>query len=150
HVLSLPAGFKAEPASWFPDSTHLVASVAAPKDAYGIWEISTLGGSPRKLADAGSSPAVSPDGRWITFTTESPSGQEIWIMQADGQNRRKLVGESDTGFGGFGPATWAPDSQKIAYVRFKYYTGMKQSDSQIEITSLRDGHTGTIVADPNL
>jgi DNA-binding winged helix-turn-helix (wHTH) protein/Tol biopolymer transport system component len=151
HALSLPTGFKAEPKSWFPDSTHLVATVAAGlKNSYGIWEVSTMGGSPRKLADAGNSPAVSPDGRLITFTTESPSGQEIWIMQADGQNRRKLVGEADTGVGGFGPATWAPDSQKIAYVRFKYSTGMKQSDSQIEIASVRDGHTGIIVVDPNL
>jgi Tol biopolymer transport system component/DNA-binding winged helix-turn-helix (wHTH) protein len=148
HAVSLPSGFKPEPASWFPDSTHLAATWAGgPKQSPGIWEFSTMGGAPRKLADRGEKPSVSPDGSLIAFTTESPGGQEIWVMRADGQNPRKLVGDVETDFG---LGTWAPDSRKIAYVKFKYHPGTKQSDAEIELANVEDGRLDVLLSDAHL
>src|SRR5262249_2774406 len=78
HPVSLPTGFKPEPASWFPDGAHLLATwVPGPKESPGIWEISTLGGEPRKIADSGANPSVSPDGTLIAYTTNSSAGLEM-------------------------------------------------------------------------
>ena len=50
HPLALPEGFKAKPVAWFPDGTHILAtSVAGPAQEPGLWQLSALGGSPRKL-----------------------------------------------------------------------------------------------------
>jgi Tol biopolymer transport system component len=106
-----------------------------------------MGGPPRRLADRGGKPSVSPDGTLIAFTTESRSGREIWVMRADGQNPRKLVGDFETDFG---LATWAPDSGKIAYVKFKYHPGTKASDAQIELANVEDGRSRVLLSDPHL
>jgi DNA-binding winged helix-turn-helix (wHTH) protein len=71
HPLTLPQGFKAMPVSWLPDGSHiLVTSVASPALQAGLWQISTVGGSPRKLTDEGRDAAVSPDGSQIVFLKE--------------------------------------------------------------------------------
>src|ERR1700733_11006617 len=50
HPLTLPSGFKVKPVCWFPDGTHILAtSAAGPTAPTGLWQISTIGGSPRKL-----------------------------------------------------------------------------------------------------
>src|ERR1700722_6906075 len=52
----LPQGFDALPESWFPDSLHLVVShTDNPQTPPSLWQISILGGKPRRLADEGSS-----------------------------------------------------------------------------------------------
>ena len=52
-------------------------------------------------------PAWSPDGQLIAFGS-SQNGIGIYVMDADGQNLRKL--------GGFGGCpVWSPDGQKIAF-----------------------------------
>ena len=43
-----------EPSSWFPDSTHLIATwVTDSEEPPSLWEISVLGGEPRRLIDGG-------------------------------------------------------------------------------------------------
>jgi DNA-binding winged helix-turn-helix (wHTH) protein len=66
----LPKDLDAMPESWFPDSLHLAVSHF--EDLEGkppsLWEISVVGGTPRKLADAGLSARVSPDGSKSCFS----------------------------------------------------------------------------------
>jgi DNA-binding winged helix-turn-helix (wHTH) protein len=62
HSLSLPSGFAAIPAGWYADGTHLVATwVEGPTAPPSLWQVSIIGGAPRKLIDNGQLPAVSPD-----------------------------------------------------------------------------------------
>ena len=61
----------------------------------------------------------SPDGRRIAFIkipdTETPfTVGELWVMDADGSNARKLA-EADAGHGY--AANWSPDGTQIAFVR---------------------------------
>jgi hypothetical protein len=56
-----------------------------------LWKISTVGGTPHKFADEGWFPSVSPSGDQVAFVTQSATTQEIWLTQADGDNRRRLV-----------------------------------------------------------
>ena len=74
-------------ASWFPDSSKLLAN-STKRENPGIWVISVLGGTPRKLQDQAFSPA-SPDGSQIAFGRgdvgfgvgfEGSAGhQELWV-----------------------------------------------------------------------
>jgi len=63
---------------------------------------------------AGNCPAMSPDGRTTAFllnpgaVEDAPHG--LWLMDADGSNRRHL--------GGFGCPKWSPDGSKLLLVGF--------------------------------
>jgi Tol biopolymer transport system component/DNA-binding winged helix-turn-helix (wHTH) protein len=139
HPVTLPSGFTAVPASWFPDGVHLVVLASAGAvEAPSIWEISALGGTPHKLAERGWHPSVSRDGSRIVFLAGSESSNEVWVMQADGTNPRKLLGgRQDI----FGSPVWSPNGKQIAYVRGKYRPGTFGFQGQIEIYQLDSGRT---------
>jgi len=148
HPVPLPQGFRPDPISWFPDSSHLAATwVAGPKELPSIWVISTMGGAPRKLADAGWNLSVSPDGTLITFTTQTPTGRELRIMQSDGQNQRTLTHASETDFG---PVAWSPDSRVIAYVRATYHPGTLGFDARVEMRNVQAAEIGVLFSDSRL
>jgi imidazolonepropionase-like amidohydrolase/Tol biopolymer transport system component len=58
-----------------------------------------------------SQPRFSPDGRRIAFTSDRGGGDNIWVMDADGQNRRAVTRETFELLNG---PTWSPDGQYIA------------------------------------
>jgi dipeptidyl aminopeptidase/acylaminoacyl peptidase len=68
----------------------------------------------RKLTDrpgVDGLPAWAPDGRHIAFTSDRDGGPEIYVMDTDGSNVRRLA----PGQGGAHPA-WSPDGKYIAFV----------------------------------
>ena len=79
-----------------------------------LWEISVVGGTPRKLADVGLSARVSPDGSKIVFLKGQWDDEEIWLIDTDKNTTSKIV---DGGGDHFGPVAWAPDGNKFAAVR---------------------------------
>ena len=136
HAVAQPSqSFAPEPASWFPDSTHLVATwVASADEPVSLWEISVLGGEPRKLSDEGWRPSVSPDGTQIAFLRGSQKGEnEIWVMQADGAAPRMLR-PSDGSY--CGTPAWAPDLRHIVFARSVYVPGMWESRTEIDALDL--------------
>jgi Tol biopolymer transport system component/DNA-binding winged helix-turn-helix (wHTH) protein len=134
HPLVLPQGFKAQPVAWFPDGTHILAtSVAGPTERPALWQLSTVGGSPRKLNDQGGEAAVSPDGSQIVFLKGSGNSEEMWLMRADGGQPRKLAGEvGDL----FRSPVWSRDGKRIAFLRAGYSPGTLGAQPQIEILDL--------------
>jgi len=114
HPSSLPPGLSAGSISWFPDGAHLIAALSGPGQPSSLWEISTLGGTPRKLIDDGRFPEVSPDGKQIAYITGLRMGNQVWLAAANGAQPYKLLGE-DGDF--FGSVTWSPDSNRLAYIR---------------------------------
>ncbi len=150
HAVSLPKGFDALAESWFPDSVHLVVSwVEDPKKPPSLWEISVMGGTPRKLAGEGSSARVSPDGSKIAFLSGRFDGGEIWLMHADGSEARKVVGGTEPeGAHDFSPVAWAPDGLRLAYVRATYFS--HRSETHIEIADIASGQTEVVLSKPGL
>jgi WD40-like Beta Propeller Repeat len=79
---------------WFPDSSQLLVSWAIPPAKKSLWAVSILGGNARQISDEGWSASVSSDGSRIVFlkgTGFGETGQEIWLMRANGADQRKLM-----------------------------------------------------------
>jgi Tol biopolymer transport system component/DNA-binding winged helix-turn-helix (wHTH) protein len=142
--LLLPKGFDPLAESWFPDSVHLVVSwVEDPQKPPSLWQISVMGGTARKLTHEGSSASVSPDASQIIFLKQEATGEEIWLMQADGDRAKKLVSSEEDNFG---QLAWSPDGRRFAYSRTKtrYYTSRSGPDTKIEVFDLGSGQTTVV------
>jgi DNA-binding winged helix-turn-helix (wHTH) protein/Tol biopolymer transport system component len=114
HPWGVPKDFIAYPNSWFPDGTHLlVTRVEGATMKRSLWKLSLLGGSPRMLMAGGFDGAVSPDGSRIAYVAE-PESRELWSMDSDGANPRKIATAKPGGF--LWTPAWSPDGQRIAYV----------------------------------
>ena len=71
--------------------------------------------SKNKIFPWSDSPVWSPDGRSIAFVSSrnaNPDGSEIWVMNADGSNQRRLTNNP----GANTAPTWSPDGRMIAFV----------------------------------
>jgi DNA-binding winged helix-turn-helix (wHTH) protein len=148
HLVPLPKGFDAVAESWFPDNLHLVVSwVDDQKKPPSLWKVSIFGGTPRKIADAGSSARVSPDGSHIVFLTGMWDHEEIWEIDADGGDARILLhdGKDD-----FGAVAWAPDGKRFAYVRMINLPGSAEPKRQVEVFELASGRSVVILSEPRL
>ena len=88
------------------------------------WEIFVMdadGSSPVNLTHSPKEhehyPQASPDGTKICFSVDSGEGRDsvrsLWVMDADGRNRRKLVDNAREPF-------WAPDSKVVGYLPQEY------------------------------
>jgi Tol biopolymer transport system component/DNA-binding winged helix-turn-helix (wHTH) protein len=144
----LPKGSDVMFLGWFPDSSQLLASWAAPPANRRLWSLSILGGNPRQLSDGGWSASISPDGSQIVFlkgAAVAEVGQEIWLMRADGSDQRKLMSFPE---GGFGSPVWSPDGRWIAYLRFK--PGPYTEEDWIELFNLEQGTKKVVLSDPHL
>jgi Tol biopolymer transport system component/DNA-binding winged helix-turn-helix (wHTH) protein len=144
----LPRGSDVMFLGWFPDSSQLLASWAAPPANRRLWSLSIMGGNPRQLSDEGWSASVSPDGSQIVFLKGAgfaEAGQEIWLMRSNGADQRKLM--SFPG-GGFSSPVWSPDGRWIAYVRFK--SGPFTEENWIELFNLEQGTKKVVLSDPHL
>jgi len=126
-----PAGLRtdsddlSEIVAWFPDGKRFLANSHPlglensewTSQGSSIWVVSMLGGPPEKLRDEAVARSVSPDGSLISFETSAGKigDREIWVMQPDGKQARKVfeIGEN----GSIGGLTWSPDGQRVIYVR---------------------------------
>ena len=132
HPWVVPKDFNVVPNSWFPDGAHLLVTRLegqAPLRTTSLWKLSLLGGSPQMIRDNAAAGAVSPDGSRIAFlpgpagmwvSTQSHFGGELWLMNSDGTNARKIAesGKPDQpNFRGswIFPVVWSPDGKRLAY-----------------------------------
>lgn len=62
-----------------------------------------------------SSPAWSPDGRWLAFVSDrdAEQGSQLWILPTAGGEARRVT----SGYGGVSQIVWAPDSRRMAFAR---------------------------------
>ena len=58
-------------------------------------------------------PRFSPDGKSLAFLTNRAGGQEIFVMNADGTNKRNITNDPDLDL----EFDWSPDGQRIAFTR---------------------------------
>lgn len=85
-------------------------------------------------------PTWSPDGRHIAFTLSSSfSGGELYVMDADGSNVRRLVAHG--GWNDIDPA-WSPDGRFVAFASGPYRGDRTVHD--IWLVDVQTGAAGTI------
>lgn len=85
-----------------------------------IYTMSISGGTPTRIAEGLAwevQPRFSPDGRRIAFTSDRGGGDNIWLMNADGSDKRQLTKED---FRLLNQPSWSPDGTYI--VAKKHFT----------------------------
>jgi eukaryotic-like serine/threonine-protein kinase len=120
----------------------LVSGPGGPDQGLGIWSISIVGRSLRKLRDDAWLATPSPDGSQVAFI--SPDYREIWLMKANGEGSRRVLGVP--GGATFLQVAWAPDGQRLAYLK-NYSVKFERS---IESSDLNGAHTNVIWQNPTL
>ncbi len=108
-------------ASWSPDGTRIAFSSF--RWAIGNSEIFAMDADGNNLINLTKHkmhdivPSWSPDGRKIAFASFRDGGLNtplhIFVMNADGKDRRNLTGDTDLRFNS--NPTWSPDGRKIAF-----------------------------------
>lgn len=109
------AGDHLEP-RWSQDSAALVYyTPPAEGDAQGtLWEVSALGGAPRRLVSSMSGADVSHDGKRLTFFRLNGKQMELVSTDRDGSNERTLT-QAVASFS-YRKPRWSPDDSTIAYL----------------------------------
>ncbi len=100
--------------AWSPDGQYIAYTSKDSRGNFDIALIKPSGGQPIRLT-ANSTydglPSWSPDSKHIAFESDRDFHADIWIMDLDGQNLRKLTSSRE---GNFTP-TWSPDGRMILY-----------------------------------
>jgi DNA-binding winged helix-turn-helix (wHTH) protein/Tol biopolymer transport system component len=148
HSVTLPEGFKPQPAGWFPDGDHLLVTRTTGSDGSpSLWSVSVLGGAPKMLVDDASARSVSPDGSQIAFVRGEVLHQEIWVASADGAHPHKVFGDLGDMIG---PVAWSPDGQLLAFMRFTYWAGFKDARASLWIVDPHGRSVRNVLSDPHL
>ena len=77
-----------------------------------IWVMDADGGNPKRLTEHALSPSWSPDDRQITFASDRAGKFQIFAMNSDGSNVRRLTSDK----GEDSAPAWAPDGASIVFV----------------------------------
>ncbi|MDX5437878.1 MAG: amidohydrolase, partial [Pontibacter sp.] len=90
-------------------------------DMLGDIYIMPISGGKAKLLRSGRSyevqPRFSPDGQFISFTSDAGGGDNIWIMKRDGSDAKQITNEN---FRLLNNAVWTPDGQYL--IARKHFT----------------------------
>jgi Tol biopolymer transport system component len=144
-ILSPPEGSGRywEPA-WSPDGTRIAVGLQVGNRYSGfaslLYIVNADGSGRRSIADAPNrsegAPAWSPDGSKLAYVTGDTTG-EIWLIDSDGRNRRRLTEGADP--------TWSPDGQRIAFVR----PGSRGWTGELFVFELEGSRATRITAGPD-
>ena len=117
-----------------------------------LWSVTRDGGSARQLTTGGheTTPAFSPDGKWIAFTGEYDGNADVYVMPAAGGEPKRLT---------WHPAPdvvidWTPDSKKVlfrsareAYADFDRLYTVAIDGGVPEVLPMWRGETGSYSSD---
>ena len=101
--------------AWSPDGKRIAYYAFAntqPSRNPEIWLMDPDGSNPKKLTDHGMDPSWSPDGHQIAFASHRDGIYQIYAMNADGSNVRRLTKDKSEASN---PA-WGPAGNAIAYI----------------------------------
>ena len=113
-----------------------------------IYTIPATGGIPTRIAEGlpfETQPRFSPDGRRIAFTSDRGGGDNIWIMNADGSDKRQMSKED---FRLLNQASWSPDGRFIA-AKKHFTTGRSLGTGEVWLYHVSGGGGVQLVKKPN-
>ena len=113
-----------------------------------IYVMPVAGGTPTRIADGlpyETQPRFSPDGRRIAFTSDRGGGDNIWIMNADGSDKRQMSKED---FRLLNQPSWSPDGRFIA-AKKHFTTGRSLGTGEVWLYHVSGGAGVVLVKKPN-
>ena len=113
-----------------------------------IYTMPIAGGTPTRIAEGLAwevQPRFSPDGSRIAFTSDRGGGDNIWLMNADGSDKRQLTDES---FRLLNQPTWSPDGQFIA-AKKHFTTGRSLGTGEVWLYHVSGGSGVALVERAN-
>jgi imidazolonepropionase-like amidohydrolase/Tol biopolymer transport system component len=103
-----------------------------------IYTMPISGGTPKRIADGLAwdvHPRFSPDGTRIAFTSDRGGGDNIWVMNADGSDKRQVTKED---FRLLNQPAWSPDGRFIA-AKKHFTTGRSLGTGEIWLYHVSGG-----------
>ena len=113
-----------------------------------IYTMPVSGGTPKRIADGlpfETQPRFSPDGKRIAFTSDRGGGDNIWIMNADGSDKRQMSKED---FRLLNQPSWSPDGRFIA-AKKHFTTGRSLGTGEVWLYHVSGGGGVVLVKKPN-
>lgn len=113
-----------------------------------IYTMPVSGGTPTRIAEGlpfETQPRFSPDGRRIAFTSDRGGGDNIWIMNVDGSDKRQLTKEE---FRLLNQPSWSPDGRFIA-AKKHFTTGRSLGTGEVWLYHVSGGAGVQLVKKPN-
>lgn len=133
-----PAGIRsASQPTWAPHGSRIAfTGVPAAHNWSAIYTMEADGSGLRQLTPDGTyniMPAWSPDGSRIAYINDRLDFMDVWVMKADGSERRRLASVGSTGYA---QLDWSVDGAHILY------SGYSAARSNWDIHSIRPDGTG--------
>ncbi|MGA9801225.1 MAG: hypothetical protein WBQ68_19570 [Terriglobales bacterium] len=122
----------------------MLVSGPVAQEKQGIWMISVIGATLKKLRDDAFDASLSPDGSQIVF--RDAVTRDIWLMNPDGGQARLLI-KHDQGNHLFAP-TWFSNGQRIVYGKYRDAQG--EITLALESRDLKGGDPVTLLSNPRL
>lgn len=113
-----------------------------------IYTLPITGGTPTRIAEGlpyEKEPRFSPDGARIAFTSDRGGGDNIWVMNRDGSDKRQLTKED---FRLTNQPTWSPDGRFIA-AKKHFTTGRSLGTGEVWLYHVTGGGGVALVKKPN-
>jgi len=126
-----------------PDGSRIVFDLLGD-----IYTMPISGGAATRIAEGlayEQHPRFSPDGTRIAFTSDRGGGDNIWIMNADGSDKRQLTKES---FRLLNNPSWSPDGQYIV-ARKHFTTGRSLGTGELWLYHISGGNGVPLVKRPS-
>jgi imidazolonepropionase-like amidohydrolase/Tol biopolymer transport system component len=113
-----------------------------------IYTMPITGGTPTRIAEGlawEAQPRFSPDGKRIAFTSDRGGGDNIWVMNVDGSDKRQVTKEE---FRLLNQPTWSKDGQFIA-AKKHFTTGRSLGTGEVWLYHVSGGAGVVLVKRPN-
>ena len=113
-----------------------------------IYTMPIAGGTPRRIAEGLSyehQPRFSPDGKRIAFVSDRGGGDNIWLMNVDGSDKRQLTRED---FRLLNQPSWSPDGRFIV-AKKHFTTGRSLGTGEVWLYSVAGGGGVPLVKKPD-
>jgi eukaryotic-like serine/threonine-protein kinase len=123
---------------WMPDSSALVYYTPGTGGSGHLWQISALGGPPRRVAASLGGGDVSHDGRRLAFFQRTSEGIALVLADLDGGGADTALVVSPDSW--CDHPRWAPDDRAVAFHRSGLFF-----DTRIDVVGTAGGEPRTVV-----